>query len=144
MPLFQTSVLKNYLSQQDTVAIEQAYLKYSTYFLNQEIQQNIRNSKEEQFQATFLTELFVNILEYTINPSPQYNLTTEFKNEKGAKKADGAILKGGKALGVIELKGSDTKDLDKVNGQAFSYKNNHSACVYVITSNFEKLRFFIQ
>lgn len=144
MPLFQTSVLKNYLSQQDNVAIEQAYLKYSTYFLNLEIQQNISDSKEEQFQATFLTELFVNVLGYTINPSPKYNLTTEFKNEKGAKKADGAILKDGKALGVIELKGTDTKDLDKVNGQAFSYKNNHSACVYVITSNFEKLRFFVQ
>ena len=144
MPLFQTSVLKNYLSQQDKVTIEHAYLKYSTYFLNQEIQQNIRNSKEEQFQATFLTELFVNVLDYTINPSPRYNLTTEFKNEKGAKKADGAILKDGKALGVVELKGTDTKDLDKVNGQAFSYKNNHSACVYVITSNFEKLRFFVQ
>ena len=87
MPLFQTSVLKNYLSQQDNVAIEQAYLKYSTYFLNLEIQQNISDSKEEQFQATFLTELFVNVLGYTINPSPKYNLTTEFKNEKGAKKA---------------------------------------------------------
>jgi len=144
MPLFQTSVLKNYLSQQDMVAIEQAYIRYSKYFLNQEIQQNIRNSKEEQFQATFLTELFVNVLDYRINPSPKHNLTTEFKNEKGAKKADGAILKEGKALGVVELKGTDTKDLDKVNGQAFSYKNNHSACVYVITSNFEKLRFFIQ
>nr|WP_288934826.1 DNA methyltransferase [uncultured Allomuricauda sp.] len=144
MPLFQTSVLKNYLSQQDEVAIEKAYLKYSKYFLNQEIQQNIRNSKEEQFQATFLTELFVNVLDYSINPSPKYNLTTEFKNEKGAKKADGAILKEGKALGVVELKGTDTKDLDKVNSQAFSYKNNHSACVYVITSNFEKLRFFVQ
>ncbi|SDQ22520.1 Eco57I restriction-modification methylase domain-containing protein [Flagellimonas zhangzhouensis] len=144
MPLFQTSVLKNYLSQQDEVAIEKAYLKYSKYFLNQEIQQNIRNSKEEQFQATFLTELFVNVLDYSINPSPKYNLTTEFKNEKGAKKADGAILKEGKALGVVELKGTGTKDLDKVNSQAFSYKNNHSACVYVITSNFEKLRFFVQ
>ncbi|HAP70133.1 MAG TPA: restriction endonuclease subunit M, partial [Flavobacteriales bacterium] len=37
----------------------------------------------------------------------------------------------------------DTKDLDKVNDQAFNYKNNQPDCVYVITSNFEKLRFFI-
>ena len=144
MPLFQTSVLKKYLSQQDQTAVDKAYQKYSKYFLNPEIQENIRNSKEEQFQATFLTELFVNVLDYTINPSPNYNLTTEFKNEKGAKKADGAILIDGKALGVVELKGTETKDLDKVNTQAFNYKNNHSACVYVITSNFEKLRFFVQ
>lgn len=144
MPLFQISVLKNYLTLQDNAIIEKAYQKYSDYFLNSEIQENIRSSKEEQFQATFLTELFVKVLGYTINPSPEYDLTTEFKNEKGAKKADGAILNEGKALGVIELKGTDTKDLDSVNEQAFSYKNNHSACVYVITSNFEKLRFFIQ
>jgi type I restriction-modification system DNA methylase subunit/REP element-mobilizing transposase RayT len=140
----------------------------------------------------------VNILGYTLNPNPNYNLTTELKNEIGSKKADGAILaraineassargsvayssargsyplldKEGtessstrgsnessstrgsyplpnenpfpKALGVIELKGTDTKDLDKINAQAFNYKNNQSGCVYVITSNFEKLRFFI-
>ena len=44
---------------------------------------------------------------------------------------------------MIELKGTDTKDLDKINVQAFNYKNNHPGCIYVITSNFEKLRFFI-
>jgi len=33
------------------------------------------------------------------------------KNEKGARKTDGAILQDGKALGVIELKGTDTKVL---------------------------------
>src|SRR5690606_24325923 len=96
-----------------------------------------------QFQEGFLRELFVRILGYTLNPQPDFNLTTELKNERGAKKADGAILLNGKALGVIELKGTDTKDLDKINIQAFNYKNNHAGCVYVITSNFEKLRFFI-
>lgn len=33
--------------------------------------------------------------------------------------------------------------MDKVNDQAFNYKNNHTECIYVVTSNFEKLRFFI-
>ncbi|WP_149277146.1 Eco57I restriction-modification methylase domain-containing protein [Pareuzebyella sediminis] len=143
MPIFQTSVLKKYLSLQDNLQVEKAYQDYSSYFLNPQIQENIRNSKEEQFQEGFLRELFVKILGYTLNPDPNFNLTTELKNEKGSKKTDGAILKDGKALGVVELKGTDTKDLDKVNEQAFSYKNNHTDCVYVITSNFEKLRFFI-
>ena len=49
-------------------------------------------------------ELFVTVFGYVINPDPKFNLTTEFKNEKGAKKADGAILNDGKGLGVIELK----------------------------------------
>ncbi len=84
-----------------------------------------------------------------INPNPNFDLTTELKNEKGAKKADGAILKRGKdgsdsqAIAVIELKGTKTKDLEKIRQQAFDYKANHSACVYIITSNFEKLRFYI-
>jgi len=89
-------------------------------------------------------ELFVNVLGYVMNPDAGYNLTTELKNIKDAKKTDGAILQqGGSALAVIELKGADTKDLGKVNEQAFNYKNNQLDCVYVITSNFEKLRFFI-
>jgi tRNA1(Val) A37 N6-methylase TrmN6 len=143
MPLFQTSVLKKFLKQQDEATVSKAYKKFTKYFHNPVIQQNIRESKEEQFQQKFLIELFVHILGYVINPDPNYNLTTEFKNEKGAKKADGAILLGGKALGVIELKSTKTKDLEKVRQQAFDYKANQSGCVYVITSNFEKVRFYI-
>jgi hypothetical protein len=143
MKFFQNSVLQKHLKNQDADAMKTAYKKFTDYFHNPEIQQNIHDSKEEQFQEGFLRELFVNVLGYILNPNPNYNLTSELKNEKGAKKADGAILKDGKALGVIELKGTDTKDLDKINVQAFNYKNNQTGCIYVITSNFEKLRFFI-
>jgi hypothetical protein len=144
MALYQISVLNKHLASQDAEAVKAAYVKFSGYFLNKEIQENIRKSKEEQFQQKFLMELFVNVFGYTMNPDANYNLTTELKNIKDAKKTDGAILKAdGAALAVIELKGTDTKDLAKVNDQAFNYKNNQPECVYVITSNFEKLRFFI-
>lgn len=143
MALFQTSVLKKYINLQELAVVEKAYRKYQKYFLNPTIQENIKSSKEEQFQATFLTELFVNILGYTINPSPNYNITTEFKNQKNARKADGAILKDTQAIGVIELKGTKTKDLESIRRQAFDYKANQKGCVYVVTSNFEKLRFYI-
>ncbi|SNB23884.1 Type II restriction enzyme, methylase [Flavobacterium psychrophilum] len=143
MPLFQPSVLKKYLSQQDTVTVQKAFKKYSKYFHNSAIQENIRNSKEEQFQEGFLRELFVDILGYTLNPTPKFNLTTELKNIKGSKKVDGAILKDNVALGVIELKGTNTKDLESIRQQAFDYKANQTGCIYVITSNFEKLRFYI-
>ena len=143
MALFQTSVLKQYINLQELAVVEKAYRKYQKYFLNPTIQENIKSSKEEQFQATFLTELFVNILGYTINPSPNYNITTEFKNQKNARKADGAILKDTQAIGVIELKGTKTKDLESIRRQAFDYKANQKGCVYVVTSNFEKLRFYI-
>lgn len=141
MSQYQSSVIKKFLAGQDEPATKAAFEAYSAYFLDAAIQENIRNSKEEQFQEGFLRELFVNILGYTINPNPDYNLTTELKNIKDAKKTDGAILKDDKALAVIELKGTDTKDLEKVTEQAFNYKNNQPDCVYVITSNFEKLRF---
>ncbi len=143
MALFQTSVLKTYLAQQDNTVIERAYKKYTKYFHNATIQENIKNSKEEQYQAKFLDELFVNVFDYTLNPKPDFNITTEFKNQKGAGKADGAILKENKAIGVIELKGTNTKDLESIRKQAFDYKANQKGCVYVITSNFEKLRFYI-
>jgi len=143
MALFQTSVLKTYFTQQDSNVVERAYKKYTKYFHNLTIQENIKNSKEEQYQAKFLDELFVNVLDYTLNPKPDFNITTEFKNQKGAGKADGAILKETKAIGVIELKGTNTKDLESIRKQAFDYKANQKGCVYVITSNFEKLRFYI-
>jgi hypothetical protein len=72
MSLFQPSVLKKYLSQQDTVQVQKAYKKYTKYFHNPIIQENIRNSKEEQFQEGFLRELFVDILGYTLNPAPSF------------------------------------------------------------------------
>lgn len=143
MALYQTSVLNNYLKRQDAEALSKAYKKFAKYFLDTTIQKNIRESKEEQFQEGFLRELFVNVLGYTLNPNPNFNLTTELKNEKGSKKADGAILKDSKALGVIELKSTQTKDLESIRQQAFDYKANQTNCVYVITSNFEKLRFYI-
>jgi hypothetical protein len=143
MSLFQQSVLKKFQKSIDIEAIEKAYDAYKHYFHNEEIQQNIRDSKEEQYQEGFLRELFVNILDYKLNPTPKFNLTTEFKNEKGAKKADGAILNNGKAIAVIELKSTKTKDLESIRKQAFDYKANQSNCIYVITSNFEKLRFYI-
>jgi len=144
MSLFQKSVENKYLSELDSVLIDKKYKEFQDYFGNPSIQENIRNSKEEQFQEGFLRELFVSVFGYTLNPQPNFNLTTELKNIANSKKADGAILKGEDAIAVIELKGTDTTDLDKIETQAFGYKNHHPKCVYVITSNFEKLRFYIQ
>jgi type I restriction-modification system DNA methylase subunit len=143
MALFQKSVLNKYLKTLDDKKVKAAYQKFTDFFHNPTIIQNIREDKEEQFQYGFLQKLFDEILDYTINPNIDFNLSTEFKNLRGAKKADGAILKDGKAVGVIELKSTKTKELSKITDQAFGYKNNHPTCVYVITSNFEKLRFYI-
>ena len=141
--LLQKNILKKYIALLDKQTLLPAWEQYQSYFLNKEIQQNIRQSKEEQFQEGFLRELFVKVLGYTLNPSPGYNLITEKKNETNSKKADGAIEKDGKVIGVIELKDHKTTDLSKVEPQAFNYKSQHPDCRYVVISNFEKLRLYI-
>ena len=60
--------------------------KFSFPEFLENIQENIQNSKEEQYQGEFLIDLFVNVLGYTKNPTPDFNLTTELKNIKGSKK----------------------------------------------------------
>ena len=144
MALFQKTVEHKYLKQLDAALINTKYLEFKTYFGNSNIQENIRNSKEEQFQEGFLRELFVKILGYKLNPTADFNLTTEYKNIKDSKKADGAIIINENVKAVIELKGTNTTDLSKIETQAFGYKNNQPDCIYVITSNFEKLRFYIE
>ncbi|MDR0938220.1 MAG: transposase [Mediterranea sp.] len=123
--------------------IHAAYQTYAAYFLDPAIQTNIRDGKEEQFQEAFLRELFVKVLGYTLNPSPNYNLITERKHVTDAQKADGAILVDGAVKAVIELKDHKITDLKQIEAQAFGYKNNNLNTPYVITSNFEKLRFYI-
>ena len=143
MGFFQDTVVNKYLKTNDSNTINQAYIRYKEHFHNLRIQENIRNSKEEQYQGEFLIDLFVKVLGYTKNPTDNFNLTTEYKNVKDSKKADGAILINGVVKAVIELKGTNTTDLGKIEEQAFGYKNNQPECIYVITSNFEKLRLYI-
>ena len=140
---FQKNIVRKYVSTLPADVVADAWSSYQQYFLDADIQANIRQSKEEQFQEGFLRELFVKILGYTLNPSPEYNLITEQKNETNAKKADGAILQEGNVIGVIELKDHKTTDLSKIENQAFGYKSQHPKCRYVIISNFEKLRLYL-
>lgn len=144
MSLFQQSVQKKFIKDLDKAKVETAYQKLIAHFGNFDVQENIRKAKEEQYQEGFLRELFVDVLGYVLNPQPNYNLITEQKNEKNSKKADGAILKNGKPIAVIELKSVKTTDLQSIEIQAFNYKNNQTECIYVITSNFQKLRFYIE
>lgn len=143
MPLFQKTIINKYLKTQNAEELQLKWKAFQKHFHNPAVQENIRNSKEEQYQGEFLIDLFVNILGYTKNPTPNFNLTTEYKNIKDSKKADGAIIINAKVACIIELKGTNTTDLAKIEDQAFGYKNNQKDCKYVITSNFEKLRFYI-
>ena len=142
MTLFQNSVLRNHLTNIEKEPVRQAFVIYKTTFLPK--MENIKTSKEEQYQYGFLDDLFVKVLGYTLNPTPDYNLIVEQKNLSDSKKADGAVLKDGKVIAVIELKSTKTKAMDKIVNQAFNYKHNHPSCKYIITSNFEKLRLYVE
>ena len=132
MALFQKTVEQKYLKQLDSELISAKYLEFKTHFGNTDIQENIRNSKEEQYQGEFLIDLFVTILGYIKNPMPNFNLTTEYKNIKDSKKADGAIIINDSVKAVIELKGTNTTDLSKIETQAFGYKNNQEICKKIV------------
>lgn len=143
MSLFQKVIVKKYLKNISSDLIEENYKKYSEHFNDSEMAERVKALKEEQYQEGFLRDLFVKCLGYTINPFENFNLTTEFKNKTDAEKADGAILKDGNPIAVIELKSTKTKDLKTIEKQAFNYKAHQSNCKYVITSNFEKIRLYI-
>ena len=142
MSIFQKSVINKHLKNLDKNQVEEAYQKFRNNYSPAKIEK-IKQLKEEEYQDGFLRDLFVDVFGYTLKPDDNYNLVREFKNQGDGKKADGAILMNENAIAVIELKSTKTKDLKSITEQAFNYKNNQPECKYVITSNFQKLRFYI-
>ncbi|MCK4639475.1 MAG: N-6 DNA methylase, partial [Bacteroidales bacterium] len=147
MAIFQKSVINKHLTNLDKEQVEKAYQKFKENYSPDKIEE-IKQLKEEEYQDGFLRDLFVDVFAYTLKPDDNYNLVREFKNQADGRKADGAILNpdsklGEKAIAVIELKSTKTKDFKNVTEQAFGYKNNQPECKYIIISNFQKLRFYV-
>ena len=114
MALFQKSVLAQYLNNLDENETEEAFAKYKEVYQNPKKIEIIKSSKEEQYQADFLNDIFVTVLGYTKHPEPNFNLIRELKNIDDAKKADGAILVNDEAIAVIELKSTSTTDIKSI------------------------------
>ena len=138
--MFQKSVLNSI--KQDDGLIALRWTKFQDFLKKVN---EIKKFKEEEYQERFLEDIFVNCLGYTLKTvSPDnFNLEREKKNETDGKKADGVIYVDKKIVGVIELKAQDTKNLDKIEAQAFNYHASHSNSKYIIISNFDELRFYI-
>lgn len=145
--MFQNSVFYQHINNIDKDLLKQKFQKFKTNYQDPAKTEQIKSSKEEQYQEGFLRDIFVNILGYTINPEPNFNLITEKRNEssdkKNTRKADAAIIIDNKTKCVIELKGCNTTNLNKVVSQVLDYKGHHSGCRYMVISNFAKLRFYI-
>lgn len=140
MALFQKSVLTTFVQDESKVALRWA--AYQKFLAKIDF---IKTVKEEKYQDGFLKDIFEACLGYTLdstNPS-NFNLEREKKNETDGKKADGVIYVKGEVVGVVELKDQKTKQLDAIEAQAFNYHNSHSNSKYIIISNFDELRFYI-
>lgn len=138
--MFQKSVLNSIKQDESLVALRWA--EYQKFLAKVDY---IKTVKEEKYQDGFLKDIFESCLGYTLDmtdPS-NFNLEREKKNETDGKKADGVIYVDKKIVGVIELKAQDTKNLDKIETQAFNYHASHSNSKYIIISNFDELRFYI-
>jgi len=138
--MLQKSVIKSFNQDESLVALRWA--EYQKYIAKIEY---IKTVKEEKYQDGFLKDIFENCLGYTLDSTDpsNFNLEREKKNETDSKKADGVIYVDGVVVGVIELKAQDTKNLDKIELQAFNYHNSHTNSRYIIISNFDELRFYI-
>ncbi|MFZ2890369.1 Eco57I restriction-modification methylase domain-containing protein [Sulfuricurvum sp.] len=140
MSIFQKSVLNSIKQDESLVALRWA--AFQNYIAKIDA---IRGFKEEVYQDGFFKDIFESCLGYTLkttNPA-DYNLEREKKNETDGKKADGVIYVNGEIIGVVELKDQKTKNLDAVESQAFNYHASHSNSKYIIISNFDELRFYI-
>jgi len=138
MALFQEAIVKKYIKQLDQENVDKAFIEFKTIYSESNIK-IYKKIKEEAHQGEFIEDIFGKVLGY----QRHVDIMREVKNETNAKKADAAILREDNVIGVIELKDNKTKNLTDVQQQAFNYKLNHKNCSYVITSNFHKLRFYI-
>jgi hypothetical protein len=140
--IFNKRVVANSLQVQDESLIAVRWASFQNFLSKVD---DIRYFKEEEYQDGFLRDIFESCLGYTLkttNPK-SYNLSREKKNEIDGKKADGAIWLDDKVVGIIELKAQNSRNLDKIEIQAFNYHNSHSNSRYIIISNFDELRFYI-
>jgi hypothetical protein len=140
LSIFQKSILNSIKQDESLVALRWA--AFQNYIAKIDF---IKTVKEEKYQDGFLKDIFESCLGYTLdstNPA-NFNLEREKKNETDGKKADGVIVINDEIIGIVELKDQKTKNLDAVESQAFNYHASHSKSKYIIISNFNELRFYI-
>ena len=140
--IFQKSILNSFAQKQDEVLVASRWANYLKF---KEKIDFVKIVKEEKYQEGFLRDIFEKCLGYTLDTTDpnNFNLKREEKNETDSKKADGVIVIDKKIVGVIELKDQKSKHLDTVLNQAFDYHNSHSYSRYIIISNFNELRLYI-
>jgi type I restriction-modification system DNA methylase subunit len=130
----------------DIKKVEAAFLVLKKEF-GKHKQKNILSAIELQFQERFIEKLFERVLGYVRFEDDDWNIRREQDSESSSERADAAIMinqDDSKIMAVMELKSSQTHDLQRVEEQGFKYFHQHQPlCRYVITSNFQMLRLYV-
>ena len=146
MALFQPKVIEERLKKLDTQKVEKAFVTFKKEF-GKPKQKDILTAIELQFQERFIEKLFDRVLGYVRFDDDDWNIKREQNSEVSSERADAAIMLNqddSKTMAVMELKSSQTHDLQRVEEQGFKYFHQHQPlCSYVITSNFQLLRLYV-
>ena len=147
----QKSIIKKYLSRLEKEYLDDIREKYISYeeIFNDFYKNKIIKKSESSYEQLFQRALFQKVLGYQveINSKKKQNLEFQSKNKAGV--PDGAIYfpdiedTDKKNVAVIEMKDSNTKELTKINSQAFKYKEADPEIKYTIICNFLTIRVYI-
>ena len=147
----QKSVLNKYLSRLENEYFEDINEKYSVYqkIFNSAYKDQIINLKESEYEQIFQLRLFQTVLGYQIDIGKESPRNIKFQPKSKEGFADGGIYLPNaddidkKNIAVIEMKDSNTREINKINNQAFKYFKTDPNIKYTITCNFLRIRIYL-
>jgi type I restriction-modification system DNA methylase subunit len=147
----QKSIIKKYLSRLEKEYLDDIREKYISYkeIFNDFYKNKIIKKSESSYEQLFQRALFQKVLGYQVEINSEKKQNLEFQSKNKAGVPDGAIYfpdiedADKKNVAVIEMKDSNTKELTKINSQAFKYKEADPEIKYTIICNFLTIRVYI-
>ena len=147
----QNSVLNKYLSRLENEYFEDINEKYSVYqkIFNSAYKDQITNLKESEYEQIFQLRLFQTVLGFQIDIGKESPRNIKFQPKSKEGFADGGIYLPNaddidkKNIAVIEMKDSNTREINKINNQAFKYFKTDPNIKYTITCNFLRIRIYL-
>lgn len=147
----QKSVLNKYLSRLENEYFEDINEKYSVYqkIFNSAYKDQITNLKESEYEQIFQLRLFQSVLGFQIDIGKESPRNIKFQPKSKEGFADGGIYLPNaddidkKNIAVIEMKDSNTREINKINNQAFKYFKTDPNIKYTITCNFLRIRIYL-
>ena len=147
----QKSILNKYLNRIENEYFKDIHEKYSVYqkIFNSNYKDQIINLKESEYEQIFQLRLFQTVLGYQIDIGKESPRNIKFQPKSKEGFADGGIYLPNaddidkKNIAVIEMKDSKTKEINKINNQAFKYFRGDTNIKYTIICNFLRIRIYL-